>query len=424
MPSLTFTQEDRYAQLTSALGNDELLLKSVEGIERMGELYVYRAVVRSENTSVAYPDLLGTGCTIQYDGKYLHGVITAVEQTSDSNSIKESPLDDYVLEFRPWAWLLTQTSHCRTFANMKVSEIVSAVCEEAQVDIDIADTPNTRVSDAQYNETDFDFLYRLLQREGLTFFFIHANGSQTLKIINDPAALPVVEIDDPERVTARHQLTTTGVQQTGYDYQNPQNPVSQSDDDGYGKDLIVLERFVDSQDDLSLDEAAETCTQAMTETWQRQFETLSAQGDDPNIQVGRAFNSAWSNRLKSGSDSSGKVVITSVELTITNSPYEPGPTTSSQPEIHLQFDFVRADRLPGLPEIPNRARIDGIQSARVIDNQDPLNLGRLLLRFFWDESGDDSTASTAWARVCQMWASNSFGGHSVPEPGDEVLCGF
>ncbi len=426
MSDQTFTQENRFAQLTTELGSDVLLLNSVQGSERIGELYVYRVVLQSQNESVAYKDLLGTGCTIQYRDEYLHGVITAFEQRCESDSIKDEPLDEYVLEFRPWVWLLTQMAHCRTFANMKVSDIVSAICADAQVDVDIADTPNTRVSDAQYNETDFEFLYRLLQREGLTFFFIHADGSQTLKIVDDPAALPVTSIDDPEEVTARHQLCTSAVKQTGYDYQNPQNLVEKSDDGGYGNDLKNLERVIDSQDDLSLDDAADTCTQATNSTWNGPFETLSAQSDDPTIQVGRAFDSAWVDRLKSGSDSgeTGKVVITAVDLKITNSRYEPDAAASNDLDIELQYDFVRADRLPGLPTIPNRARIDGIQSAKVIDNADPLNLGRLLLRFFWDGQAEEDAASTAWARVCQMWASNSFGGHSVPEVNDEVLCGF
>ncbi|WP_166819897.1 type VI secretion system Vgr family protein [Thalassoroseus pseudoceratinae] len=426
MSDQTFTQDDRFAKLTTEFGKDVLLLNSVQGSERMGELFAYRVVVQSQNETVAYTDLLGTGCTIEYGDAYLHGVITDFEQTCESDSIKDNPLDEYTFTFRPWAWLLTQTSHCRTFANMTVSDIVSAVCADAQVDVDIADTPNTRVSDAQYNESDFDFLYRLLQREGLTFFFIHADGSQTMKIVADPASLPDISIDDPEEVRARHHLCTNTVQQTGYDYQNPQNLVVQLDDGGYGTDLQTLQRTLDSQDDLSLDDAAETCTQAYNATWQKRFETLTARSDDPTIQVGRAFNSTWVDRLKSGSDSgeSEKVVITNVNLKVTNCRYEPDVATSDDLDIELQYDFVRADRLPGLPTIPNRARIDGIQSAKVIDNADPLNLGRLLLRFFWDGQDDESAASTAWARVCQMWASNSFGGHSVPEVDDEVLCGF
>lgn len=425
MADQTFTQENRFAELTTELGSDVLLLNSVTGCERLGELYVYRVVVQSENESVAYTDLLGTGCTIKYDGEYLHGVITAFEQTCESDSPLEDPLDEYVLEFRPWAWLLTQKSHCRTFANMKVSDIVSSVCGDAQIDVDIADTPNTRVSDAQYNETDFEFLYRLLQREGLTFFFVHADGSQTMKIVSDPASLPTITIDEPEEVTARHQLCTNNVQQTGYDYQNPQNVVTKSDDGGYGNDLKDLQRIVDSQDDLSLDGAADTCTQAMNSTWNRAFERLSARSDDPTIHVGRAFDSAWVDRLKSGSDSStNKVVITSVDLKITNSRYEPDAPVSNDLDIEVRYEFVRADRLPGLPDIPSRARIDGIQTAKVIDNADPLNLGRLLVRFFWDGQDDASAASTAWARTSQMWASNSFGGHSVPEKDDEVLIGF
>ena len=61
------------------------------------------------------------------------------------------------------------------------------------------------------------------------------------------------------------------------------------------------------------------------------------------------------------------------------------------------------------------------QPARVMDNNDPLKIGRVRVQFPWQE---DKNQMTPWIRLIQPHSGAGKGFHFIPEIGEEVLIGF
>src|SRR5262249_600253 len=103
----------------------------------------------------------------------------------------------YRAEVVPWLWFLTQTADCRIFQNQTVPEIVEALFAEYRFQ---DYKPSLRRSYGkwdycvQYRETAFAFVSRLLEHEGIFYFFLHENGKHTLVLGDSPTAY----VDCPE----------------------------------------------------------------------------------------------------------------------------------------------------------------------------------------------------------------------------------
>src|SRR5262245_45303049 len=123
MPA-SYVQEKLPVTITSPLGKDKLLLRSLRGEERISGLFSFTLEMASENNALDFSAITGKALTINLrldDGskRYINGIVARFAQEGG-----DERFTTYSAELRPWLWMLTLTSDCRIFQNQSVPQII------------------------------------------------------------------------------------------------------------------------------------------------------------------------------------------------------------------------------------------------------------------------------------------------------------
>ncbi len=178
------TQENRQLTVTSPLGKDKLLLSSFSGREEMSRLFVYQLDILSPEDHIPPQRILGKNITFGVrladdSFRYFNGFVSRF-----SGGSRESGLRKYQAEIVPWLWFLTQTADCRIFQDKTVPEIIEKIFSDLGFsDYDTAEIKETHEPweyCVQYRETDFNFVSRLMEQEGIFYYFRHEDGKHTM----------------------------------------------------------------------------------------------------------------------------------------------------------------------------------------------------------------------------------------------------
>src|SRR5579871_6411420 len=240
---MSLTQAGRHIRVNTNLGEDKVFLESFEGDEHVSDLYRFELGLLTADPAFTMDSLLNKPAVVSLSlhddtDRNFHGIINHIEEV-------ETRAEGYVLyraTMVPWTWLLTLFHDCRIFQNMSVPDIVQKVFKDRGF-TDYANrltgTYNPREYTVQYRETDFNFISRLLEDEGIFYFFEHDADKHTLVLGDQASAF----VDCPCQATAAYD-TTPGlwqdvdvvlsmrrtqrirvgkVTQNDYDFTKPQN---------------------------------------------------------------------------------------------------------------------------------------------------------------------------------------------------------
>ncbi len=188
-----YTQVGRPLQVSTPLGKDVLLAVGFYGQEAISQLFHFTLDVKAtRTTSVPFDKLMGQPVSISLDLpdkdiRYFHGVCVRVIQAES-----DADFTDYQLELVPQFWLLTKRAQSRIFQHMTVPDILKKVFEGMDVEWQISGKFEKRDFCVQYRESDYNFASRLMEEEGIFYFFKHAAGKHTMVVGNTPQVHPVV----------------------------------------------------------------------------------------------------------------------------------------------------------------------------------------------------------------------------------------
>ena len=188
----TYSQTDRAMKVDTTLGEDELLLTGFSGSEGMSSLFSYTFDLLSERESIAAADILRTPISVTVktvDGtdRFLHGVVRRFTQLGRSEG-----LTAYRAEVVPWLWFLSLSRDCKIFQNLSVPEIVEQVFTGlgySDFQSKLVKSYPKRVYCVQYRESHLNFVSRLLEEEGIFYFFEHTKTKDLLVMADDNSAL-------------------------------------------------------------------------------------------------------------------------------------------------------------------------------------------------------------------------------------------
>src|SRR5262245_2902295 len=177
--------------VTSPLGPDKLIFQSLKGREALGRLFEFRLELLSEDNAIKLDKVLGQNLTISVEftderKRYYNGDIVQFRQLTKT-------VDKYFCYeavMKPRLWFLSRTSDCKIFQKKTVPDIIKAVLDEhgiTDVKKSLEKTYTEREYCVQYNETDFGFISRLMEEEGIYYFFDHAKDKHTL-VLGDALA--------------------------------------------------------------------------------------------------------------------------------------------------------------------------------------------------------------------------------------------
>ncbi len=196
MGNPVFSQASRAVQISSPFGADTLLVGELSGSERLSQLFQFDLRLFSERGDLDPDAVLGKPVTVtvkvgeQGTPRHFHGLVTDFSLSGYNERLHE-----YHATVRPWFWFLTRTADCRIYQGRTVPEIFQDVCRQAGFSdfrLSLAGSYEPWDYCVQYRETDFAFLNRLLEQEGIFYFFEHSKDKHVLVLCDDVASLAPV----------------------------------------------------------------------------------------------------------------------------------------------------------------------------------------------------------------------------------------
>ncbi|MBI4849053.1 MAG: type VI secretion system tip protein VgrG, partial [Nitrospirae bacterium] len=213
---MPFTQDNRLIAVDTPLGKDVLLLTDFSGTEEISSLFHFHLSFYSENHNITFKDIIGQNVTVSFmlangEKRFFNGIISRFSQGRGGGETGgDTRFSSYTAELVPWLWLLTRTADSRIFQNLTVPDIVANIIQDNNFfDFQSKTKGNhpKREYCVQYRETDFNFISRLMEEEGIYYFFKHEHGKHTLVI----ADAPEEHQPCPNQETARYQLSGGGL---------------------------------------------------------------------------------------------------------------------------------------------------------------------------------------------------------------------
>ncbi|HEY8560326.1 MAG TPA: type VI secretion system tip protein TssI/VgrG, partial [Pyrinomonadaceae bacterium] len=191
------TQDNRLMAIYTPLGKDYLLINRFTATEAVSELFTIEAELLHEETDPGYEPtivdpkaLLGKGVTIEVtsgDGavRQFAGMVSRFSQ-----GMRDVRFTAYYITIVPHVWLLTQRSQSRIFQQQSVPDILKKVLSEFDVKFEVQGTFDPRDYCVQYRETDWAFVSRLMEEEGIYYYFEHKDGKDKMIVANTPQSHP------------------------------------------------------------------------------------------------------------------------------------------------------------------------------------------------------------------------------------------
>jgi len=404
---------------------DGLFVQTLSGSEGMDMLFHVELACRSNDDALDLKGALGLHLTVTLGAgaavRPLDGMCARIRQRP-----AEAGFAVYLVELRPWLWWLTLSSDNRIFQNKSVPDIVEAVFAGGgytDYELQLSATYTPRDYCVQYGETDFAFVSRLLEEEGIHYFFRHQAGSHTLVLADSSDAyLPCpgaasVDFAPPDLGLRELQAIRSGevVQEavslaftgTDFAFATPATSLLATAEADAAQPAMV-----DYPGGWTTKSAGDALAKIRADALASGARTLRGDSDHRGLAPGHSFTLAGHER----GDANVDWVLREVS-------HEASHTHYANRFIAFPKDVVtRPARLTP------RARIHGSQTAIVVGKAGEEiwtdEHGRVKVQFHWDRVGVNDENSSCWVRVAQAWAGKSFGAQFIPRIGQEVVVSF
>lgn len=439
---MSLKQDKRIVTISSPLGGDTLVFRHMTGQEELGRLYEYRIEMLSEDDTLSYTDLLGKSVTVSIEAegqatRHINGYVTEFNYsgTIDRYSI-------YHATISPWLWFLTRTTDCRIFQEKTATDIIQEVFRDngfSDFELTTTRTPHQRKYCVQYRESDFDFVSRLMEEEGIYYYFNHADGTHSMVMTDSISSHDNVgdilyyppdqkrrDEQHIEQWQTRAQVKTGKYVATDYDFFSPTKSLETRSANPGGYDQSEQECF-DFPGKYYETGTGNELSRVRLEELQSQTEVGLGQGNSSKLANGKIFKLTEFPR----EDQNTEYLIIKSRLDIKSDHYISQTVPDGQETDNvLVCNFTTIKRtVPFRTEsITPKARVDGPQTALVVGPSSEEiytdEHGRVKVQFHWDRLGKSNENSSCWVRVSHNWAGKKWGGVFLPRIGQEVIVDF
>jgi type VI secretion system secreted protein VgrG len=436
---MALSQHARIAILNTPLGKDVLVLNRVVISEQLSQPFRIEADLLSENGEIKFEDIIGKSVTITMmtDGdkpRYFNGIVSRFSQMG-----MESRFEAYRAEIVPQFWVLTRTYQSRIFQKKTVREILEKVLTGITCDWSLRGDYQPRDYCVQYRETDFNFASRLMEEEGIYYFFKHQDGQHRMVIADNKGAHEVLLPDYATIAFRPYTGRPTGDEfiydwtqdkvllpatytHTDYDFESPKKGLIARSEKARNHAFGSGEWY-DYPGLHTAPGVGEKRARLRAEEMHARYDSAKAKADSRGLQTGFVYTMIDHPRA----DQNGKHLVTSSVHTIQLDAYESGDTDRGAP-YHCSFTTIPAD----VPFRPQRTSakpfVQGPQTAVVVGPAGEEiytdKYGRVVVQFHWDRDGKKNQNSSCWVRVSQLWAGKGWGGMAIPRIGQEVIVDF
>ncbi|HHW4413753.1 type VI secretion system tip protein VgrG [Citrobacter freundii] len=376
-------------------------------------------VAATTSAPLTLDNALATHLTATINSADYDGLIAEAHQLPATSNAER-----YQFVLRPWLWWLTLSSNNRVFQNLSVQEIVEKVFKDAgftDYKFQLKSKPAKREYCLQYNESDFNFVSRLLEQEGIFWFFTHAQGKHTLVLADDNSAFPPITGEKKVKYLAaasgaretgmirsaqlRLQATAQGFQSSDYNYEQPKAALfAQAGEKKGGMQYQHPGRF-------NVKAEGDALAAWKVNALKAQAKQLVGESDCAALMAGHWFT------LTDHDDKALNIdwLVTAVSHEYDGERYRNRFTaipkaTLYRPQSSTPQPFMHTQT----------ATVVGKSGEEIWTDK----LGRVKVQFPWDREGKNDETSSCWLRVATAWSGNGFGAQFIPRIGQEVVVSF
>ncbi len=445
--------EPRITSAKTVLG-DSLELHGLTGHEALSEpfLFVVTLVSDSRDNEPIDPNaLLGTVVKVsvdrEYTGdnstpdhptRYFNGVVTKISMEGMFGSFRL-----YRVELRPWLWLLDKTKDCRIFQNQTVPEIVEEVFK-ARGFKDYRfqlGTYKPREYCVQYRESDLDFVSRLLEHEGIYYFFEFEENKHTLVLTDGSTAhqprTTYETIDYGPKLTGeavetfggrinfwrpKQELRAENYALRDYDFTKPRKPVDARQN---GKQNIPQNTFEKFDYPGGYTDVSTGNDYATVRLLEEQVPLELVEGDAQSQGLSPGYLFTLKEHPYAAQNTSYLTISADYDFALPA--YEGTDELQPRPWI-CKFTALESGTQFRPARVTPRPVIPGLQTAKVVGPKSEEihtdRYGRVKVRFHWDRKDTLDENASCFIRTAQMWAGPSWGSQYLPRVGHEVVVSF
>ncbi|MBS3919724.1 MAG: type VI secretion system tip protein VgrG [Deltaproteobacteria bacterium] len=369
--------------------------------------------------------------------RYLHGILRQFIQNGSKGRFYF-----YEAEVVPSLWLLSLEQDCRIFQNMKVEDIIKKVLQDGGI---TGDRFNFRLQGnypereycVQYRETDFDFVSRLCEEEGIFYFFEHARDKHVLVFGDSTVAYQTIEGEEeitfnpaigmvPGQEFVYHlafsQKVFSGkMTRRDFNFEKPTLDLTSKEQDKSYQKLEVYDypgRYVEENRGKGL-------TKVRLEESITFKEKAEGKSNSPRLTPGFKFKLIDHERQSFNQEyllaeirHEGQQPQALQELA---DPKEKFSYTNGFISIPSSVVFRPERKTP-------KPVVKGIQTAVVVGPSGEEiytdKYGRIKVQFHWDREGQKDDKSSCWIRVASILAGGQYGAIFTPRIGQEVIVDF
>jgi type VI secretion system secreted protein VgrG len=434
MVSVLYNQEKLLATIDASFG-DDVVLKSLTGRETISELFEFRIVFSAKDGALDLEKALGSNITItlksETQERYINGIIAEFSQGATENK-SDTYVTEYSATIRPTFWLLTLDRNNLIFQNKTAIDIINQVLKDQGV-TDIEDKTQScgqveREYCVQYAESSFNFVCRLMEDEGIFYFFKHEKGKHTLMLADASSAhakpsgeskvdffMGLNDVFPLGKIF--HTSMTTAVNTGGYSVSDYNYTISQTDLftklDGQYKGQMYYEypgTFGKAKD-------GEDLSKLRVQLFEFNHCLLAASSTSANLTPGFLFEIAGHHVDKFNQE----YVAYSVEHSYNFSQSSGFIYRNKVRAFGKETEFRPQRKTP-------KPRICGSQTAIVVcpSGEEILRNEHCCVKvhFHWDRIGKKDENDSCWIRVAQTLAGSGWGGIFIPRVGQEVVVSF
>lgn len=436
---MTISQSNSPIQVVCSLGDDALILASAQWKERLGQPFQGHINFISEESSIDLESMIKQSISLKLDSRtdhalWFHGFVGRFEYTGELGRLHQ-----YRATLVPTIELLRHSGGCRIFQEKSVPDIVKSIFElhgfSGMCESKLGQTYAKRDYCVQYGESDFHFVQRLLEEEGIYYFFSYDQGKHTLILADDLSAHQSISgyetvayrssiRDEQNEYATDYRMSTdfgtSIVVLNDYDFEKPRSPLlvkqkSPVQSHGTSEWFDYPGRFSALDDGQRL---ARLQMESIDSTRQRAHIGGNVRGvragslvtlcDHPAASVNRQYLATQSVlHIEAPSLQVGDFhqfdCKAAIELLPTKTPFRPHRT--------IQRPVMRG---------PQVATVCGKSGEEIWTD----TYGRIKVQFPWDRDGKADEHSSCWIRVSQAWTGKNWGAMSLPRIGDEVIVEF
>lgn len=441
---MAFQQSTRSLNIVTPLGEDAVQLTSFVGEEELSRLFSFHLSLISSNPAIQGTDLVGKDVTFSLehddDGtRFFNGIVKRFSAGDGDPDGKRG----YQIVVVPWLWFLTQTSDCRIFQSMTVVQVIEKVFKDSG----FSDFEFNKVKGShpqreywvQYRETDFNFVSRLMEDEGIFYYFKHEEGKHTLVMCDScdgytACKESTVDYPNDELATASvkahirswehsYEFKTGSWTHTDYNFKTPSKSLMANEKTLMKYDGVKKFELYDYPGEYEEKEQGKSLSKVRIEEIEGDHDSVSASSDCKSFTPGGKFK-VGKHRVAIEKDK--EYVIHRIHHEAREDSYQTGATGGREYSNHFECFPSATSFRPS--RITPKPLVGGIQTAVVTGPKGeeiyPDEYGRVKVQFHWDREGKKDENTTLWIRCKQNIAGNKFGFMAIPRIGQEVVVEF